>query len=134
MKRLLALLLICALLSGCSIVGYDPGRSWDEAYRDKYDRIAEEEAYQAEQIDHAYEDGYDAGYEQGHCDGYDDGFKDASTYAAYMEFLDQLCWIPIGGIRYHTDDKCVEKMKNLDYVTIGEAINRGYQPCGVCCD
>ena len=42
-----------------------------------------------------------------------------------------MVWIPNTGKRYHTNKKC-SGMKNPSYVTIEEAIRRGFTPCKKC--
>ena len=44
---------------------------------------------------------------------------------------DEMVWIPNTGQRYHTNKKC-SGMKNPSYVTIEEAIRRGFTPCKKC--
>lgn len=42
-----------------------------------------------------------------------------------------MVWIPRTGQRYHRDKNC-SGMKNPSYVSIDEAVRRGFTPCKKC--
>lgn len=67
----------------------------------------------------SYEDSY----------SYDSGYSSAGS--GDSSGFDVMVWIPKSGSKYHSRSSC-SNMSSPDYVTLGEAIARGYTPCQKC--
>lgn len=54
-----------------------------------------------------------------------------ATAEPTVEPKTEMVWIPNTGARYHDNSRC-SGMKNPEYASIQDAVNRGYTPCKNC--
>ena len=93
----------------------------DEDYESEEEYISDTENDYTSDLEPVYD--YD--YDDDDYD-YDDYEEDYDS-----DYVETMVWIPRTGHKYHSYEGC-SNMKNPSYVTLDEAIDRGYTQCSKC--